>query len=192
MVADAAARTGVSRESRVLEVGCGAGAFLYALSELAGCSVSGIDYSPSLLAAAREHLPQGQFLCAEANSIPFPAGGFDQVFSHGVFFYFPDHTYVREALQEVHTRLRRGGHLCLMDLNDRRREGEYMALRRSQFSTPEEYDAKYAGLPHLFFDRHELADTLASLGFGPVEFFEHRVARYEAAGYRFNLTARKE
>ena len=191
MVEDAADRTGVTDRCRVLEIGCGAGAFLHALHHLRGCTISGVDYSPSLLAAARRHLPQGEFACAEAIDMPFGSSTFDQVFSHGVFFYFPDHDYVESALREAHSKLKPGGHLCLMDLNDQRHAGAYLAERRKMFSTPEEYALKYAGLPHLFFDHLDLTATLEQAGFHSVTFFRHRVEAYGPARFRFNLTAVK-
>lgn len=189
MVDDAAERAGVSGASQVLEIGCGSGAFLYALHQLRGCSISGLDYSPSLVEAARRHLPQGKFANAEATSIPFEAASFDSIFSHGVFFYFPDQAYAEAVLREAHRTLKPGGILCLMDMNDRQFEAAYLDERRKMFATREEYESKYAGLSHLFFGRDELVASLHKAGFEAVEFFNHRVASYEPARYRFNLIA---
>ncbi len=71
--------------SDVLEVGCGAGAFL---GNIKGArSLSGIDYSSSAVALAKANLP-GHFVHAEAAAIPFPAKSFDIIFSFGVLLLF--------------------------------------------------------------------------------------------------------
>jgi ubiquinone/menaquinone biosynthesis C-methylase UbiE len=191
MVEDAAERANVSRESQVLEIGCGSGAFLYALHQLRGCSISGLDYSPALVDAAMKHLPQGAFAKAEATNIPFETTTFDCIFSHGVFFYFPDLAYAETVLREACRKLKPGGFLCLMDMNDRAHEAAYLEERRKMFTNPEEYELKYRGLSHLFFDKDELADSLHKAGFEAIHFFNHRVPTYEPARFRFNLIAAK-
>ncbi len=189
MVEDAAERANVSRESRVLEIGCGSGAFLYALHQLKSCTVSGLDYSPALIEAAMKHLPQGTFAIAEAANIPFENSTFDCIFSHGVFFYFPNLAYVETVLREAYRKLKPGGFLCLMDMNDKRHEGAYLNERRKMFANPEEYELRYRGLSHLFFDRNKIVDCLHRTGFDAIRFFDHRVATYEPARFRFNLIA---
>jgi hypothetical protein len=78
-----------------------------------------------------------------------------------------------------------------MDMNDKQFEAAYLDERRRMFATPEEYESKYSGLSHLFFGRDELVASLHEAGFEGVEFFNHRVASYEPARYRFNLIAAK-
>ena len=55
----------ISADSRLLEVGCGGGAFLYPLAEQ-GIAVSGIDYADTSIAVARQMMPQGDFRVGEA------------------------------------------------------------------------------------------------------------------------------
>jgi len=66
-------------DERVLDVGCGTGAFAYAIAPLVG-EVVGVDRSTEYIAAAREHAPDGcSFVEGDATSLPFPYGGFDLV-----------------------------------------------------------------------------------------------------------------
>jgi len=95
------------------------------------------------------------------------------------------------VLREAHRKLKPGGFLCLMDMNDKAYEAACLEERRRMFSTPEEYEQKYKGLPHLFFDKDALLDTLERVGFTGMEFFPHRVKTYEPARFRFNVIAAK-
>jgi ubiquinone/menaquinone biosynthesis C-methylase UbiE len=64
---------------RVLDVGCGTGTTLR-LYRQAGCAVSGIDASPSMIAAARAKLGPGADLrLGDAAQMPYPNGSFDLV-----------------------------------------------------------------------------------------------------------------
>jgi len=64
---------------RALDVGCGTGAFAYALAPLVG-EVVGVDSSEEYLASAREHAPEGcRFVMGNAESLDFPYGDFDLV-----------------------------------------------------------------------------------------------------------------
>jgi SAM-dependent methyltransferase len=191
MVADVAHLAGVSEPSRVLEIGCGAGAFLYELHRQTGCRVSGLDYSASLIEEARRHLPFGDFTCLEAVGLAGLPGGFDAIFSHSVFFYFPDHTYVSRVLAAAFDQLAPGGVLCLQDLNDLARQPDYETHRRRTYRRPGDYDRDYAGLSHLFFDRQDTIEELRGLGFEPVRLFDHTAKGYANAAFRFNLLARK-
>ena len=81
-------KLGLKSTDKVLEVGCGCGAFLNQLNGIVE-SMSGIDYSESAI----NHLDRiltGSFKVAEANQIPFSNDSFDVVLSFGVFFYFQD------------------------------------------------------------------------------------------------------
>ena len=73
-------RFGLNQNHRLLEVGCGAGAILLLLRD-SGASLSGVDYSASLLEVARRILPSAEFQEAEASALPFPDASFDRILS---------------------------------------------------------------------------------------------------------------
>jgi SAM-dependent methyltransferase len=86
---------GLREGSRVLDVGCGAGALLRCLSDT-GAELYGIDYSPTLVEHARAALPEARIEVAEATDIPFKV---DAIVCHRVFQYFPDYEYARRVLR---------------------------------------------------------------------------------------------
>jgi cyclopropane fatty-acyl-phospholipid synthase-like methyltransferase len=83
----------------VFEMGCGVGAFLYALRELFQIDPSGIDYSNSLIDAAKRAMPDGLFETLEAARIDTNKK-YDFVISNGVFHYF-DLDYARIMIKKM-------------------------------------------------------------------------------------------
>ena len=86
---------------RVLDVGCGTGnAALVAAA--AGAAVTGADTSPRLLDVARERVPGGEFVLADAVELPFADGAFDAAVSvFGVIFARPAERAVAELARVV-------------------------------------------------------------------------------------------
>jgi SAM-dependent methyltransferase len=85
----ALARTGLEPGWRVLDVGCGAGAFL-SLVEASGAEPSGIDASESLVAFARTRLPRADLRVGEMEELPWEDGTFDLVTGFNAFFFAND------------------------------------------------------------------------------------------------------
>lgn len=191
MVSDALARAGVGQGDALLEIGCGAGAFLFAAIELKGCRVFGFDYSRPLIDIARENVAGGQFAVAEAAEMPFHDTQFDCVVSHSVFHYFPDQAYAEKVVRQSFSVLRPGGRLCIMDLNDLARSDDYHRMRRASSERPENYDRDYKNLPHLFFDKDEFLSMCRRIGFRQATLFDHAVPEYGNARLRFNVLATK-
>ena len=101
---------------RVLDVGCGTGAFEKRLVEagVAG-DIVGIDLSPNMLRQARAKLadvPTVTFQQADVHALPFDDAGFDIVVSASTFHYFDDPD---QALNEIARVLRPGGRFVVLD-----------------------------------------------------------------------------
>lgn len=64
---------------KVLDVGTGSGLFAESFA-LNGLNVSGIDINTEMIETVREFVPEGEFLNAPAESIPYPDKSFDLVF----------------------------------------------------------------------------------------------------------------
>jgi ubiquinone/menaquinone biosynthesis C-methylase UbiE len=193
MVKEVAKKCEIFSGSAVLELGCGAGAFLYALKLTSKVEkLYGIDYSESLIESAKKYLSgEGEFYCSDASNIPFSDVKFDCIFSHGVFIYFQSHEYAHTVLERSYERLKSGGKLCLMDLNDMKKKELYFSERKKHYIGSEPYEIHYKGLEHLFFDRPKLVARLKKIGFKDIEFFPHHIPSYINSKFRFNLIARK-
>lgn len=138
----------------VFEVGCGAGANLW-LFQQDGFRVGGIDFSEGLLAVSRDVL-EGESLCeivsGEARDLP-KEEKYDAAFSDGVFHYFPDEAYAEEVMEGMLEKTR--GNIAILDVHDAAKEEDFFAFRRQ---LDPDYDAHYAGLNKLFYDKSFFED----------------------------------
>jgi ubiquinone/menaquinone biosynthesis C-methylase UbiE len=107
---------GMVEGKRILDVGCGDGAFLVSLVSRGG-RVTGLDVDSDMLAAARWRLDTGglqaEMYRGEAGALPFPTASFDLVTAVTVLCFADDTGRVIRELARV---LRPGGRLVLGDL----------------------------------------------------------------------------
>src|SRR5213083_858666 len=82
-------RTGLEPAWRVLDVGCGAGAFLRLVAER-GCAPHGIDASEPLIALARTRLPNAELRVGEMEDLPWEDHSFDLVTGFNSCFFADD------------------------------------------------------------------------------------------------------
>jgi SAM-dependent methyltransferase len=74
---------------RVLDIGCGVGAFLRVVSERGG-EPFGIDASEALIELARERLPDADLRVGDMEHLPYDDNGFDLVTGFNSFFFASD------------------------------------------------------------------------------------------------------
>lgn len=86
----------ITRDTKVLEVGCGAGM----LAQHFECNYVGIDYSHTLIDKHKKILGNDVYVC-EANKLIFEDNKFDFCFSYSIFQYFSDYDYVKETISEM-------------------------------------------------------------------------------------------
>jgi SAM-dependent methyltransferase len=80
---------GLAPGDRVLDVGCGAGAFLRIVAERGGVP-SGLDASEALIAFASSRLPNAELRVGEMEDLPWPDDTFDLVTGFNSFFFAND------------------------------------------------------------------------------------------------------
>ncbi|HEV7565351.1 MAG TPA: glycosyltransferase [Microbacteriaceae bacterium] len=83
----------------VLDVGCGTGALVPALT--GASSITGIDAEPEMIRAANRLYPGHRWLQADASAIPFAADTFDTIVSLGLLEYVDDPDAVVRELARV-------------------------------------------------------------------------------------------
>lgn len=104
---------GVESDSPILEVGCGTGRFLKALSEAGFANVHGIDQSKSMMESGRDVSEAGLFV-GDAFRLPFEDDAFEVVFSIHVLMHLTDKRGFIEELRRVSDRL------VIFELNNER------------------------------------------------------------------------
>ena len=125
----------VSRSGRVLDVGCGAGAWVEIFANRYR-SVTGVERSSSMVEAAKKrvaHLCNAQILHGDGRQ-DLPAGPFEMIFLGGLCMYLGD-TDVVALLRSLKSRLSDGGTIILRESTVREgvllAKGEYQAVYRS-------------------------------------------------------------
>jgi SAM-dependent methyltransferase len=98
---------------KALDVGCGEGRFCRMLRRR-GVDIVGIDPTPALIGAARTRDPDGVYLEARAEQLPFANEAFDLVVSYLSLVDIPDS---ESAILEMARVLAPGGALLIANLN---------------------------------------------------------------------------
>jgi SAM-dependent methyltransferase len=100
---------GAQPGAAVLDVACGPG-IATAAALRRGCTAVGVDFSPAMLAVARERLPAATFHEGDAEALPLPSASVDAVISNFGLHHFPRPV---RALREALRVLRSGGRLAV-------------------------------------------------------------------------------
>jgi SAM-dependent methyltransferase len=100
---------GLTRDSRVLELGCGTGNYTAAIQQAIGCACWGIDPSGAMLCEATAQCPAARVRVGRAEVLDFPAAAFDLVFSVDVIHHVADRP---ACFREAYRVLAPGGRLC--------------------------------------------------------------------------------
>ncbi len=183
--ASIANRLGINNGATVYEVGCGSGAFLYALRELFPIKVGGIDYSAGLIATASQAMPDGHFTEGGAATLDI-VPQYDFVISNGVFHYF-SLEYASEVLERMMKKSKIS--VGIMDIPDVATKDEAEALRRGILG-PEEYNEKYKGLEHTYYARSWFEEQAKEHGF-TCKIFDGCVPNYAQNSFRFGIIIHK-
>ncbi|MCL4562389.1 MAG: class I SAM-dependent methyltransferase [Chloroflexi bacterium] len=154
----------LNNTSRFLEVGCGTGNYLLALQQESGASAWGIDPSVEMREIARQRSPMLTILPGSAESLAFPTGYFDLVFSVDVIHHISRwEAYYHDAFRV----LRQGGKICTVT------DSEDIIRRRMPLSVyfPETIEIELSRYPRIAV----LKSQMVNLGF--IEIIEEIVER---------------
>jgi SAM-dependent methyltransferase len=86
---EALRRVGLDAGRRVLDVGCGSGAFLHLVADRGGLA-HGVDASEALIAFARTRVPDADLRVGEMEDLPWESDTFDLVTGFNSFFFADD------------------------------------------------------------------------------------------------------
>jgi len=149
-----------------------------------GCQVAGLDGSAALIGYAQKHLPRGQWTLGDAADLD-PQPRYDFVVSSGVFLYFPSLDYARAVLERMAQKARTG--LLILDVPDCACRDAAIAERMR--IAGDDYNRRYRGLDHLYYERSWFQEALASLGICRTVVRDQSIEGYINGQYRFNVFA---
>lgn len=99
----------IPNDARVLDLCCGQGNVTEALLR-ADFQAVGADFSPNMLAIARKRVPEGEFVEADAQDLPFDDREFDAVVCSFGLMHVPDQP---RALAQIRRVLKPGGRFAM-------------------------------------------------------------------------------
>ncbi|MCX7985698.1 MAG: arsenite methyltransferase [Bacteroidales bacterium] len=111
---------GISEGNHVLDLGSGAGNDCFIVRAIVGINgkVTGIDFTPEMVAKAKENnLKLGydnvEFILGDIENMPLPSNTYDVVISNCVLNLVPEK---KKAFAEILRVLKPGGHFCVSDI----------------------------------------------------------------------------
>jgi len=176
-------KLGMQSGHSVFEVGCGAGAFLYALRQQHTLTVGGLDYAAGLIDAAQQAMPDGDFKAQPAHTMAIDPQ-YDFVIANSVFHYF-DEAMAAEVLQAMWNKANVG--VAVLDIPHAATKNACERARRDAL-TEAEYEEKYRGLHHTYFNPDWFTKQLPG---HPHQIFESCVPNYAQSQYRFSVIFHK-
>ena len=185
-VQQVAFRLGIRGYESIFEVGCGSGAFLLPFYQ-SGHKVGGIDFSRLLLEDAAKFMPDGDFSVRDAVKLSTDEKS-DYLVANGVFFYFQSYQYASEVLCRMCEKTIKA--VAVLDVPDLQQKTKCEELRRS-WSFEGEYEKRYAGLQHLYFNRSWFREFGRIKGLG-VEMWQQDIESYGYNQFRFNCILRNK
>ncbi len=121
----------IKKNSKVLDLGCGAGIPVSKFLADDGCKVVGIDFSDGMLNLARKNVPAARFVKKDITKIKFKEDYFDGAVSFYAIIHIP---------REYHLKIYRNLHKML-------KPGGVLFANASGTSTWEETAEDYMGVP---------------------------------------------
>ncbi len=105
----------LSRESLILDLGCGYGRALEILGDQRYRNLLGFDSASAMVAAARKRVPDAYFAIAETPYLPLPNGSVAAVLLFAVLTCVPNDAAQQAIIREIDRVLRPGGLLYISD-----------------------------------------------------------------------------
>lgn len=108
---------GLSKDWKVLDVGCGGGTNLASLLHygITPEQLYGIDLMPSRIEEAQSKYPNISFHCCDASKAPFEDGFFDLITESTMFLQLPSETLAEDIAAEMIRLVKPGGYIMLTD-----------------------------------------------------------------------------
>lgn len=180
-VAIFAERCNLAVGDSIFEVGCGSGAFLFPFYQQ-GHPIGGIDYSEELIRVAKSFMPERQEEFSVMEAKEFSELPVDVVVANHVIHYFSS---LSDAETVVSKMLRKAvKSVCVTGVPDAALRIEAERERRGILQ-PDLYEAKYAGLEILYYDRKFFVEMAKAYSFD-VRFFHHDMPGFAQNRFRFD------
>jgi ubiquinone/menaquinone biosynthesis C-methylase UbiE len=166
----------------ILDIGCGNGLVLSHFKKNF-TTVYGVDFSPKMVEAAQQLIPDGKFQQGEATTLKFADDQFDRILSYSIFHYFPDEEYAINAIQEMIRVCKKGGVILIGDMLDQNYENDIKGGSNLEYEKKIPIIQRYS--QWIFYDLVKLQQTVEQQGY-KVEILSQS-EHFKCAHYRKDL-----
>lgn len=112
----------ISKDTNILDFGCGTGNFTCAIKSSTNANVFGVEPSDGMREKAIEKSPDIMFKKGDHEKIPYKDGFFDFVYMTDVIHHVPD---IDKMFREIYRVLKKAGHLCIVTESHRQLETRF-------------------------------------------------------------------
>lgn len=133
--------------AKIIDIGCGPGRDAKVFTEY-GFDVTGIDYSPKMIEAAKQNAPKATFYVMDIESFAFSSNYFDGAWANCALLHIPKRN-IPQVLEKIHASLKTKGSF-------------YLSVKQSSVEESFEPDLRYGKLRKhwTFFEPEELVTLL--------------------------------
>lgn len=150
-------------DQSIIELGCGAGAYLYEISKDKKLDIHGIDYSHTLINKCQSNI-NGTFICKDiTKTLPYSNEKFDVTMSFGVFMYLQNYESVTNVLEEMNRITKDNGTIFVGEISDLDKKEVANSIRSSTHKDQEKLIE--GNLEHLYIPKQVFIDFAERHGY---------------------------
>ena len=179
----------IKKDSQILDVGCGEGAFLEQIKQYK--SLSGIDLSENAIFKINTKI-KGDFKVSQANNLPFEDNYFDIVICFSIFHYFESIDYSKQVINELIRVTKPLGQILIGDINDFDKKELYLSIRNKE-NRNTVHKVKSVRLDHQFYKKSLFLDIAKKNNLKTQIIDESKLdlSFYSNSNYRFSVIYNK-
>lgn len=175
----------INSNHTVLEVGCGAGAFLLPFYEKK-INCVGIDYSNTLLKHCKYIMPKSIFYQTSAIDLTkCKRFNYDFIFANSIFQYFKNFTYAKKVIKQIINLSNNRTIIILLDIPDRNKYNDWKKTVVNNIGK-KDFKKKYSKLKHQFYKKN-MFRKISFLKDHKIKIFNQNLIKKENSKFRFNI-----
>ena len=182
-------RFNIKKKDNILEIGCGAGAFLLPFFKKK-INCFGIDFSKELIKHSKKNLKSSNFYVGEATNLKrLKQRDYSYIFANSLFQYFPTEGYAKRVLNEIFSLANDKTKIFLLDIPDKKKYKNWeMSVIRN--TGKKNFSQKYKKAKHRFYEKNFFLQYCKSKGY-KIKITAQNLIKKENSKFRYNIILKK-
>ena len=175
----------ICNKDNVLEIGCGAGAFLFPLYKKK-INCFGADFSRELIRHCKKFLVSKNFYVRDAiNLTVFKKRKYSFIFANSLFQYFPTQFYAKKVLDQIFNLTDEKTKIFLLDIPDKKKYNNWKLSVIKKIGQ-KDFSIKYKNTKHRFYDKNFFFDYCNKNKY-KIKISKQNLIKKENSKFRFNV-----